>query len=112
MERPTQVLIIDDSDLVRQTIRNVLLGFDCEFSEAADGLTALRLLQASRFDITFLDLKLSGASGLDILRQARELRAELGEVIIVTGAPDPRTVCARADDQAGENWGSLHPERD
>jgi ActR/RegA family two-component response regulator len=94
MERPTRVLIVDDRELVRKTLPNILIGYDCDFSEAEGGVKALELMGAGQFDVIFLDLRLPDLSGIEILRRARELEMVLGRVIILTGFPQPETEAA------------------
>lgn len=91
MSRRTQVLIVDDREVVRTTLQDILLDFDCAFSEAGDGGTALRLMSETQFDVIFLDLKLPDRSGVEVLREGRRLGTALGKVIILTGQPEPTT---------------------
>jgi CheY-like chemotaxis protein len=83
-----KVLIIDDTDTVRRTIKAMLFDFDCEFSEASNGAEALALLSTTSPDVIFLDLKLPDLSGIEVLRTAREHGWIHGNVIVVTGYPD------------------------
>jgi ActR/RegA family two-component response regulator len=91
MPRLIKVLLVDDRELVRQTIRSSLTGFECELVEADDGETALRQLAAVRFDVIFLDLRLPDLPGPEVLRRAREDGLVKGKVIVLTGLPEPAT---------------------
>ena len=91
MAASTRVLIVDDRVAVRMTLRHILRGFSCSFSEAADADSALEHITTKEFDVSFLDLKLPDLPGLQMLREARRLGATLGRVIILTGAPEPAT---------------------
>jgi DNA-binding NtrC family response regulator len=91
MRQLPRVLIVDDRELVRSTLRNVLHSFDCAFSEAEDGTSALELISKNEFDVIFLDLKLPDRSGIEILREARRMCSTLGKVITLTGFPEPDT---------------------
>jgi ActR/RegA family two-component response regulator len=91
MKHP-RVLIVDDREIVRQTLRNILLGFDCVFSEAEYGAAALDLIRENEFDVIFLDLKLPDHSGIEVLRHARDLGKALGKVIVLTGFPEQTTL--------------------
>jgi DNA-binding NtrC family response regulator len=92
MTRPTRVLLVDDREMVRVTLRNILLGFECVFTEAENGARALELIPSNAFDVIVLDIKLPDLSGIEILREARKLDLALGKVIILTGFPDPETL--------------------
>ena len=97
MSRPARVLIIDDREIVRDTLRNILNGFICQFYEAKDGASALDLLRTAEFDVIFLDLILPDVSGTEILRKARTFQNELGKVIVLTGFPEATTQEQAAD---------------
>ncbi len=84
-----RVLLVDDRAAVRQTVKDILDGYDCDFIEADDGAAALALIKAAPFDVIFLDLKLPDIPGTEVLRRARELREPLGRVIVLTGFLDP-----------------------
>lgn len=91
MKRPARVLLVDDREAVRQTLGNILVDFDCRFSEAESGARALELLQENDFDVTFIDLRLPDISGIEVLRKAQELGKAAGKVIVLTGLPEQET---------------------
>jgi DNA-binding NarL/FixJ family response regulator len=82
--------LVDDRDLIRSMLRDVLTGFDCVFSEAEDGARALELIESNAFDVIVLDLKLPDRSGFDVLIEARERGMTLGKVIVLTGLPEAK----------------------
>ncbi len=97
MKQPTRVLLVDDKEVVRETLRNVLIGFDCVFSDAADGTTAIECLRTSEFDVVFLDVRLPDVSGIDVLRQARKESLVTGKVVVMTALPDANTKAEAAE---------------
>jgi CheY-like chemotaxis protein len=60
---------------------------------AATGEAALALVQAQEFDVLLTDMALPGCSGLDVARQALQLRPAL-QVVVASGygAPDAASV--------------------
>jgi two-component system response regulator AtoC len=72
-----KVLIVDDEQNIRESLRKYLSleGIDAEI--AADGETALSVLADGYFDAVVLDLRLPGMSGQDVLdwMQSRGIRA-------------------------------------
>ncbi len=62
-----RILIIDDEDSIRSTLSVMLQDLGHEVVGAADAPTALREVEKAQFDIAFLDLKLDGVNGLDVL---------------------------------------------
>jgi len=61
-----KTLIVEDNPLFRQTMREILRDeFPCMIvSEAADGRTALEMIEESLPDLIFMDIKLPGENGL------------------------------------------------
>lgn len=85
MSELKRILIVDDSEYMREKIKRVLSPFDCEFYEAGDGGTALQLIEETIFDVIFLDLRFPfGVNGIDIFKKAKEIQPDLGNVIILT----------------------------
>jgi len=68
----THVLIVEDDDLVRMTLRYYLEKHDFKVHEAADGETALQTLEAPNTPIAVLvtDMVLPGISGADLSRKS------------------------------------------
>lgn len=68
-----RVLVVDDEPTVREVVAGYLRRDGHIVSEAADGPTALALLEAEPPDLVVLDMMLPGVNGLDILRHIRQL---------------------------------------
>lgn len=66
-----KVLVVDDEPTVREVVVGYLRRDGHEVAEAADGHTALALLDAEPPDLVVLDMMLPGVNGLDILRRVR-----------------------------------------
>jgi CheY-like chemotaxis protein len=83
------VLVVDDEEDIRETLREVVEMGGCEAIVAANGADALALLAAHRPCLVILDLLMpvmSGEQMLDAMRKQPEL-AEL-PVVISTSAPE------------------------
>lgn len=87
------ILVVDDHQIVRQGIRSLLSNYpDFEIvGEAVDGATALQLLQELRPDVTLLDIRMPGESGLEVLRRIRQLQPE-AKVLMLTSFDDEEYV--------------------
>ena len=71
---PPKLLVVEDDDTIRETIRDALFIEGFEVSACADGRAALELLQQQKetpYALVVLDLMLPGMSGLDVCRQMR-----------------------------------------
>jgi two-component system, OmpR family, response regulator ResD len=66
-----RILIVDDEPAIREVVGQYLELEGYVVMQAADGLEALRLAQASPPDLVILDLMLPGIDGLDVCRRLR-----------------------------------------
>ena len=67
----TKVLVVDDEPTVREVVASYLRRDGHDVAEAADGTTALELLDADPPDLVVLDMMLPGVNGLDVLCRVR-----------------------------------------
>ena len=81
MERP-RVLVLDDDDQIRATLRRALLyaGYDVQL--AATGEEALQKALEAQPDLAVLDVMLPGIDGLEVTRRLREDRPELPIILL------------------------------
>jgi two-component system, NtrC family, response regulator AlgB len=78
-----RLLIIDDEANIRRTTGVLLEGLGHETAAAQNRAEALKQLEAGHFDLAFLDLKLDGESGLDLLPELLKLEPSL-EIVVFT----------------------------
>jgi DNA-binding NtrC family response regulator len=84
MSEAIQILIIDDDEAIRDSMRQVLKKEGFQIQGAQDGQEGLALFQKEHFHTVFLDLKLPGINGLHVLRQMKHASPET-PVVIITG---------------------------
>jgi two-component system, LytTR family, response regulator AlgR len=83
-------LIVDDEQLARARMRT-LLG-DCTqpacsvAGEAGDAMQAMTLLQNTPCDLVLLDIHMPGADGMQLARELRSVRPELGIIFVTAHA--------------------------
>ena len=79
-----RLLIVDDDDAFRETLAETLQGLGHEPVQAASGEQALALAARSRFAAVFLDHRMPGMDGLQVLAALRARLAHLPPVIVLT----------------------------
>ncbi|MEW6702767.1 MAG: response regulator transcription factor [Bacteroidota bacterium] len=86
-----KVLIVDDHELVREGLKKVLLKHpDIKLAgEAKSAEELFGLLQESDVDLVILDITLPGRSGLDIIRDLKNLHPHI-RVLILSMHPEER----------------------
>ncbi len=99
---PIRIILADDHAVVRKGIREFLEEEEdiLVLAEACDGLAAQALIEAHRPDVAILDVRMPGATGIEVTRWVRS-RGLPVRVLIVTAYDDNPFVTAAL--QAGAN---------
>ena len=77
-----RILVVDDEDEIRQSLRGVLSDEGFTVEEAGDGRRAFEMLSASRPDLVILDVWLPEIDGIALLEQIKARHPDLPVVII------------------------------
>ena len=80
-----RILLVDDEEIVRQTIGEYLRECGHQVDEADDGTTALQVAAEEGYDVALVDIRMPGMDGL--LGRLREQRPEMA-VVLITGHGD------------------------
>lgn len=84
-ERKYRVLVVDDEDNIRKTLKMILEYEGYTFFEAADGVTAREVLENHpEIDLVLLDIRLPDSDGLSLLAEFRK-KPLAPEVIMISG---------------------------
>ncbi|MBN2712918.1 MAG: response regulator [Planctomycetes bacterium] len=78
------VLVIDDEDGIRRTLKNYLLLEDYNVYTAEDGEKGLEIIRGTKIHVVLLDIKMPKMDGLEVLRQIRDYDFSI-QVIMITG---------------------------
>ena len=84
--RPKEkILVVDDEENIRKSLKMILEYEGWQFLEAADGEEALDIIQETvGLDLVLLDIKLPGIEGIDVLAEIKK-RPYSPEVIMISG---------------------------
>ena len=85
-----RLLVIDDDFEVRKSLRMILEYDGYEVSEAATGEEGVKLIEREAPDLVFLDIKMPGMDGLEVLQKVRHL-FEAMPVVVISGHGDIST---------------------
>ena len=83
MSRKIRVLVVDDNKMFRDLVTDQLNDLNIEATAVGSGEEALLSLRSTDCDVVLLDIKMGGISGLDVLRQIRQME-DAPEVIMLT----------------------------
>ena len=84
-----RVLIIDDHDIVRHGLKQLLAGgfSGLEFGEAKNSQEAMELAQRQEWDLALLDINIPGRNGLEVLEDFRRLQPKT-RVLVLSAYPE------------------------
>jgi len=85
-----EILIVDDEEMIRWTLRESLESEGNKVFDFADGEGFLKFFSEKGGDIVFLDIRLPGINGLEILSKVREIDPSV-PVVIMTAFGDIET---------------------
>lgn len=80
---PLQVLVVDDDDNVRLVLQKALTKLKHHVSLEKSGEEAIAALQRSHFHVVITDINMAEMTGVDLLREIKELNP-LIQVYIIT----------------------------
>ncbi len=83
-----RILVIDDEQVLRRSVVEILEREGHEVLDAADGKVGMQLLREQRPDLVISDLFMPEMDGVELLRQLRRESPELKVVVMSGGAYD------------------------
>ncbi len=90
MENLTKrILVVDDDQGILDSFE-VLLGDQYDLVKAENGYEALRILESNPPQLMFLDIKMSGIDGIDILKKLQKEQKKV-EVVVITAIDQEKT---------------------
>jgi len=81
-----RILIVDDQEMMRDSLAATLAREGHEVVAAGDGPVAVNKLQTSRFDLLITDLKMPRMTGIELLAEAKKLRPDMPVVLMTAFA--------------------------
>jgi len=82
------ILVVEDDELVRELLRNVLHFAGYRPAAASDGEEALKRLETERFDMIISDLHMPKVNGLSLLASVAEMERSVPFLMLTGQAAD------------------------
>ncbi|MEW6717192.1 MAG: response regulator [Chloroflexota bacterium] len=79
-----RLLIIDDEEVVLDSCSQILAGSNYQIATAINGNLGLQLMEEFHPDLVFVDLKMPGISGFEVLKEIQEYDPSI-VTIVITG---------------------------
>ncbi|WP_405621354.1 response regulator transcription factor [Streptomyces sp. NBC_01511] len=87
-----RLLLVEDDEVIRNTVRMLLERYGFTVSTAADGLTGLEMFRETDPDLLLLDVMLPDLDGIGLCRRVREL--SLAPILMMSARGDALDVVA------------------
>ena len=79
---PYRILVIDDDEAIRKLFVLTLEDTEYQVDTAQSGLKGIEMLQCTKYNMIYLDLKMPGMNGVDTLRELRKIDNDIPIYII------------------------------
>jgi DNA-binding NtrC family response regulator len=79
-----RILVVDDEELIRDTLKDILEHEGYQIDEAADGDQALKLIGKNKYDAILCDIKMPKVDGIEVLDRSMETQPDV-PVIMISG---------------------------
>ncbi|MBY5957877.1 sigma-54 dependent transcriptional regulator [Membranicola marinus] len=79
-----RILIVDDEDAIRRTLKDILTYEKFKVEEAKDGMEGLAKIKKNSYDVVLMDIKMPNMDGMDALERLQDIQPDL-PVIMISG---------------------------
>lgn len=83
MKREVNILVVDDEEIVRNSLLDWLREDGYQVATAEDGFKALEKIKEKSWDIALVDLKMPKMDGLELMEKIKEIQPDI-QIVIIT----------------------------
>ncbi|RMG67918.1 MAG: response regulator, partial [Nitrospirae bacterium] len=81
-----KIIVLDDDPVVTLSCKRILGAEGYNIITVSRGEEAIKRIEKEEFDLLITDIRLPDASGIDVLRQTRDVQPNT-DVVVITGYP-------------------------
>lgn len=79
-----KILVVDDEPNIRRLLRDVMSRRGYEVTTCSDSADAIQQSRDQRYDLVFLDIKMPGLNGVQLLKALRQIHTQ-ATFVMITG---------------------------
>src|SRR5574337_2021922 len=103
----SKVLIVDDEKLMRISLESQLKKDGYDVKSVDNALDGLKMVKSEEYDVVVTDLRLSGMSGMDFLKEIKKYNQEIIVVIMTAYVNLDSSVLAIKEGRSEEHTSEL-----
>ena len=77
-----KILVVDDEDIIRESLSYILTKEKYEVTEAANGKVAFDMLKETSFDLVITDLEMPEMKGIELLDEIKKMNLQTSTIVI------------------------------
>ncbi len=99
-----KVLVVDDDELIRLTVKVLMKKYGCQLLEAQDGNEGVAAFKKENPDLVMTDILMPNKEGLTFIREMQAIRADV-KIIVMSGGGSAKNMAFLkiARDMVGKN---------
>ena len=97
------ILVVEDNDLVRSSLRALLSRAGYDIHEASDGEESIDLFRRNQYELIVTDILLPKMSGIEVVEEMRRLSIDIPIVAMSGGGSLDRELLLREAAKVGAN---------
>ena len=90
MSEKIKILVVDDAEVMRNLLTGVLTDAGYEVKAVSTGEKAVGEIKEDDYDVVITDLKMPGMNGLEVIKEAKQINADIC-IIAITAYPSVKS---------------------
>lgn len=104
-----RVLFVEDNEVNRRVVKEMLTAGGIDMSEAEDGAAGLKMIEQNEYDLVLMDLRMPGMDGMTAIRHIRARSDGKAQVPVIVVTADGGSTIDADCKEAGADEVILKP---
>ena len=90
-----KILVVDDEDIIRESLSYILIKEKYDVDEAANGKIASEMLKEKSYDLVITDLEMPEMKGIELLEEIKKMNVQTNTDTTAYGSVDTAIAALR-----------------